>query len=57
MARIEDHKYSIEGAVRECFTVEIQARFLTRFNDGLRRAVKENYNVLKFKSADFEAGE
>ncbi len=57
MARIEDNKYSLEEAVRECFTVEIQPRFLTRFNDGLRRAMKENCNVLKFKSAEFEAGE
>ncbi|MCL4778936.1 MAG: hypothetical protein KJ049_02000 [Gammaproteobacteria bacterium] len=57
MACIEDHKYSIEESFRECFTVEIQARFLAGFNDGLRRAVKENCNVLKFKSAEFEAGE
>ena len=57
MARIEDHKYSIDDAFRECFAVEIQARFLTGFNDSLRRAVKENYNVLKFKSAEFEEGE
>ncbi|WP_164490459.1 hypothetical protein [Ralstonia solanacearum] len=56
MARIEHHKYSIEEAFRECFTVEIQARFLTGFNDGLQRAVKD-CNVLKFKSAEFEAGE
>lgn len=26
-------------------------------NDGLQRAVKENCNVLKFKNAEFEAGE
>ena len=57
MARIEDHKYSIVEAFGECFTVEIQARFLAGFNDGVRRAVKENCNVLKFKSAEFEAGE
>ena len=35
MACIEDHKYSIEESFRECFTVEIQARFLAGFNDGL----------------------
>ena len=38
-------------------TIEIQAEAATGFDDGLQRAVKENCNVLKFKNAEFEAGE
>jgi hypothetical protein len=35
-------------------SIEIQATSKTGFDDGLQRAIKENCNVLKFKSAEFE---
>lgn len=35
-------------------SVEIQATSKAGFDDGLQRAVKENCNVLKFSSAEFE---
>ncbi len=38
-------------------SVEVQADSTTGFDDNLQRAVKENCNVLKFRSAEFEAGE
>ena len=35
-------------------SIEIQATSKAGFDDGLQRAIKENCNVLKFKSAEFE---
>lgn len=35
-------------------SIEIQATSNTGFDDGLQRAIKENCNVLKFTSAEFE---
>ena len=35
-------------------SIEIQASSKAGFDDGLQRAIKENCNVLKFKSAEFE---
>lgn len=57
MVHIEDNKYSLEGAVRDCLTVEVWLGFMTRFNYCLRRAVKDSCDVLIFKSEDFEASE
>jgi hypothetical protein len=37
--------------------IEIQAESPTGFDEGLQRAVKENCNVLRFKTAAFESGE
>lgn len=36
---------------------KIQAESATGFDDGLHRAVKGNWDVLKFKSAEFLLGE
>jgi len=38
-------------------SVEIQAEDSTGFEDNIQRAVRENCNVLKFSSAEFEDGE
>jgi hypothetical protein len=35
----------------------MQAESDAGFDDGLQRAVKENCNVLRFKNAEFEAGD
>ena len=37
-------------------SVEIQAEDATGFDDSTQRAVRENCNVLKFSSAEFEGG-
>jgi predicted AAA+ superfamily ATPase len=50
-------QFTVRQGVKVKIAVEIQAEFPTGFDDGLQRAVKENCNVLKFKSAEFEAGE
>ncbi|MCL1861026.1 MAG: DUF499 domain-containing protein [Proteobacteria bacterium] len=49
--------FTLRPGVRVKIAVEIQAESPVGFDDGLQRAVKENCNVLKFKSAEFEAGE
>jgi hypothetical protein len=50
-------QFTLRPGVKVKIAVEIQAESPTGFDDGLQRAVKENCNVLKFKSAEFEAGE
>ena len=50
-------QFTLRPGVKVRIAVEIQAESPTGFDDGLQRAVKENCNVLKFKSAEFEAGE
>ena len=50
-------QFTIRPGVKVKIAVEIEAESATGFDDGLQRAVKENCNVLKFKSAEFEAGE
>ena len=50
-------QFTIRPGVKVRIAIEIQADSPTGFDDGLQRAVKENCNVLKFKSAEFEAGE
>jgi len=50
-------QFILRPGVKVRIAVEIQAESPTGFDDGLQRAVKENCNVLKFKSAEFEAGE
>ncbi|MCZ2134305.1 MAG: DUF499 domain-containing protein [Burkholderiales bacterium] len=50
-------QFTLRPGVKVRIAIEIQAESTTGFDDGLQRAVKENCNVLKFKSAEFEAGE
>ncbi|GHT86461.1 hypothetical protein AGMMS49543_19740 [Betaproteobacteria bacterium] len=50
-------QFTLRPGVKVRIAVEIEAESPTGFDDGLQRAVKENCNVLKFKSAEFEAGE
>ena len=50
-------QFTLRPGVKVRIAVEIQAESPAGFDDGLQRAVKENCNVLKFKSAEFEAGE
>ncbi|MGC9560836.1 ATP-binding protein [Brachymonas sp. M4Q-1] len=50
-------QFTSRTGVKVKITIEIQAESPTGFDDSLQRAVKENCNVLKFKSAEFEAGE
>ena len=50
-------QFTIRQGVKVRIAIEIQADSATGFDDGLQRAVKENCNVLKFKSAEFEEGE
>jgi hypothetical protein len=50
-------QFAVRPGVRVRIAVEIQAESTTGFDEGLQRAVKENCNVLKFKSAEFETGE
>jgi len=38
-------------------SVEIQAQSKDGFDDALQRIIKENCNVLKFDSSEFEDGE
>ncbi|MGQ9855003.1 MAG: hypothetical protein ACUVTG_16570, partial [Candidatus Oleimicrobiaceae bacterium] len=50
-------QFIMRPGVKVAIAIEIQAESSTGFDDGLQRAVKENCNVLKFKNAEFEAGE
>ena len=47
-------QFTLRPGVKVRIAIEIQAETPTGFDDGLQRAVKENCNVLKFKSAEFE---
>lgn len=50
-------QFTSRPGVKVKIAIEIQAASATGFDDGLQRAVKENCNVLRFKSAEFEEGE
>jgi len=50
-------QFTTRPGVQVRIAIEIQAQASAGFDDGLQRAVKENCNVLKFKSAEFESGE
>lgn len=50
-------QFTARADVRVQIAIEIQAESDAGFDDGLQRAVKENCNVLRFKNAEFEAGE
>lgn len=50
-------QFTSRPGVRVRIAVEIEAETGSSFDDGLQRAVKENCNVLRFKSAEFESGE
>jgi predicted AAA+ superfamily ATPase len=50
-------QFTLHTGVKVKIAVEIQAESPTGFDAGLQRAVKENCNVLRFKSAEFETGE
>lgn len=50
-------QFTSRPGVKVKIAIEIQAEATTGFDDGLQRAVKENCNVLRFKNAEFEAGE
>lgn len=50
-------QFTMRPGAKVKIAIEIQAESATGFDDGLQRAVKENCNTLKFKSAEFEAGE
>lgn len=47
-------QFTIRPGVKVRIAIEIQADSAAGFDDGLQRVVKENCNVLKFKSAEFE---
>ena len=47
-------QFTSRPGVKVRIAVEIQAEAGTGFDDGLQRSVKENCNVLRFKSAEFE---
>jgi hypothetical protein len=50
-------QFTSRPGVKVRIAIEVQAESATGFDDGLQRAVKENCNVLKFKSAEFESSE
>lgn len=50
-------QFTVRPGVKVRIAIEIQAESAAGFDDGIQRAVKENCNVLKFKSAEFEAGD
>ena len=50
-------QFTSRPGVKVKIAIEIQAEAATGFDDGMQRAVKENCNVLKFKSAEFESSE
>jgi len=50
-------QFTMRTGVKVKIAVEIQAESVTGFDDGLQRAVKENCSVLRFRSAEFEAGD
>jgi uncharacterized protein len=47
-------QFTSRPGVKVKIAIEIQAESVTGFDDSLQRAVKENCNVLKFKTAEFE---
>ncbi len=47
-------QFTAKLGVEVKISIEIQASSKAGFDDGLQRAIKENCNVLKFKSAEFE---
>lgn len=50
-------QFTSRPGVKVKISIEVQADSSAGFDDGLQRSVKENCNVLKFKSAEFEGGE
>lgn len=50
-------QFTVRPGVRVRIAIEIQAESDSGFDDALQRAVKENCNVLRFKSAEFENGD
>lgn len=50
-------QFTVRPGVTVRIAIEIQADSPVGFDEGLQRAVKENCNVLKFKNAEFEAGD
>jgi hypothetical protein len=50
-------QFTSRPGVKVKIAIEIQAESPKGFDEGLQRAVKENCNVLRFKSAEFEEGE
>jgi hypothetical protein len=50
-------QFTARPGVTVTIAIEIQAESPTGFDEGLQRAVKENCNVLRFKTAEFEGGE
>jgi hypothetical protein len=50
-------QFTSRPGVKVKIAIEIQAESPTGFDEGLQRAVKENCNVLRFKTAEFEGGE
>jgi len=47
-------QFTIRPGVKVQIAIELQAESPTGFDDGLQRTVKENCNVLRFKTAGFE---
>lgn len=47
-------QFTTRPGVKVKIAIEIQAESASGFDDSLQRAVKENCNVLKFRSAEFE---
>lgn len=50
-------QFTVRPGVKVRIAIEVQAESSTGFDDGLQRAVKENCSVLKFRNAEFEAGD
>ncbi len=48
-------QFTSKPGVKMTISIELQAESQIGFDDGLQRAVKENCNVLRFKSAEFES--
>jgi hypothetical protein len=49
--------FTAKPGVNVKISVEIEAEAATPFDEGLKRAVRENSNALKFRQAEFETGE
>ena len=47
-------QFTTQVGVQVTISIDIQASLATGFNEGLQRSVKENCNVLKFSSCEFE---
>jgi uncharacterized protein len=47
--------FTAKPGVRVKISIEIEAEADASFDESLQRAVKENSNVLKFKTAEFES--